>query len=231
MLLEVVMDNNVDYANNGVNDNFVRPLQYAAEPVNERPYHHGNLRTALLAQAERTVRERGVQALSLRELAREVGVSHGAPRRHFPDRQALLDALAEAGFARLRNELRTDVSGAGDEFQARLQATAAAYVRFATRDPALLELMFAGKHRADANAAALTEAADRAFAVMLELIEQGQAEGILEPGEPERVGLVLFATIHGIAALVTGGMIDAGQLDGLVADAIAHFLRGSRAAV
>ena len=61
-----------------------------------RPYHHGNLRQALLDAAERTVRERGVEALSLRELAREVGVSHGAPRRHFPDRQALLDAHDEA---------------------------------------------------------------------------------------------------------------------------------------
>jgi AcrR family transcriptional regulator len=195
--------------------------------VTERPYHHGNLRTALLAQAERTVRERGAQELSLRELAREVGVSHGAPRRHFPDRQALLDALAEAGFARLGAELRSAVDGAGEDFAARLQATAAAYVRFATRDAALLELMFAGKHRADAGT--LHMAADRAFAVLLELIGQGQAEGALERGEPERVGLVLFATIQGIAALVTGGIVQAAQLDELVADAIAHFLRGSRA--
>src|SRR6202790_2944547 len=106
----------------------------------ERPYHHGNLRTALLAQAERTVRERGVQELSLRELARDVGVSHGAPRRHFADRQALLDALAEAGFARLGAELRGAADRAGEDFQARLGATAAAYVRFATRDATLLEL-------------------------------------------------------------------------------------------
>lgn len=193
--------------------------------MTERPYHHGNLRTALLAQAERTVRERGVQELSLRELAREIGVSHGAPRRHFPDRQALLDALAEAGFARLGDELRFAVDSAGHEFQERLQATASAYVRFATRDAALLELMFAGKHGEQSGT--LHEAADRAFAVMLELIEQGQHEGALEGGPSERVGLVLFATIQGIAALVTSGVIEAGQLDGLVADAIAHFLRGS----
>jgi AcrR family transcriptional regulator len=196
--------------------------------VTERPYHHGNLRTALLEQAERTVRDRGVQDLSLRELAREVGVSHGAPRRHFPDRQALLDALAEAGFERLGAQLRAALDEAGEGFQARMQATAAAYVRFATRDAELLELMFAGKHREQSGA--LHDAADRAFAVIIELIEQGQAEGALEPGEPERVGLVLFATIQGIAALVTGGMIDAEQLDELVADATAHFLRGSRAA-
>jgi AcrR family transcriptional regulator len=195
----------------------------------ERPYHHGNLRQALLQQAEQTVRERGVGELSLRELARVLGVSHGAPRRHFPDRQALLDALAEAGFERLGNELHAAADGAGDDFQARLQATAAAYVRFATDDAALLELMFAGKH--GEHSTALDEAANRAFAVMLELINQGQAEGVLEPGPSERVGLVLFATIQGIAALVTGGMIDAGQLDELVSDAIAHFLRGSRTAV
>jgi AcrR family transcriptional regulator len=194
--------------------------------MDERPYHHGKLRAALLAQAERTVREHGVQALSLRELARELGVSHGAPRRHFADRQALLDALAEAGFARLGAELRSALDAAGEDFQERLAATAAAYIRFATRDAALLELMFAGKHR-DASGA-LHVAADRAFAVLFELIEQGQADGALEAGEPERVGLVLFATIQGIAALVTGGMVDAEQLEELVADAIAHFLRGSR---
>jgi AcrR family transcriptional regulator len=121
------------------------------------------------------------------------------------------------------------VEDAGEDFQARLRAIAAAYVRFATRDAALLELMFAGKHRDEAGA--LHEAASRAFAVMLELIEQGQAEGILDRGQPERVGLVLFATIQGIAALITGRMVDAERLDELVADAIEHFLRGSHRVV
>jgi AcrR family transcriptional regulator len=196
--------------------------------MSERPYHHGNLRAALLDAAERTVRERGVQELSLRELARDVGVSHGAPRRHFADRQAVLDALAETGFARLGAELRSAAESAGTDFEARLHATAVAYVRFATRDTALLELMFAGK-KEQANSGRLHEAADRAFSVILELIEQGQAEGLLEPVDPERIGLVLFASVQGAAALVTAGIVESGELDGLVADAIAHFLRGSLA--
>jgi AcrR family transcriptional regulator len=195
----------------------------------ERPYHHGNLRSALLAAAERTVRERGVQSLSLRELAREVGVSHGAPRRHFPDRQALLNALAESGFDRLGSELRAAGAGAGEDFQARLGATATAYIHFAIRDPALLELMFAVKHSEQLET--LPAAAERAFSVMLALIEQGQNEGLLESGDPERVGLVLFATIQGIAALIAGGMVAMEQLDELTNDAIAYFLRGSRTAV
>src|SRR2546421_8587635 len=120
--------------------------------MSTRAYHHGNLRSALLAEAERSVREQGVERLSLRELARQVGVSHGAPRRHFPDRQALLDALAEAGYARLGEELRSAADAAGEDFEPRLHATAAAYVRFATRDAELLELMFAGKHREESGA-------------------------------------------------------------------------------
>jgi AcrR family transcriptional regulator len=190
-----------------------------------RPYHHGSLRSALLEQAERTVRERGVATLSLRELARDIGVSHAAPRRHFPDRQALLDALAEAGFDRLGAELRDAVDTAGDAFEARLHAAAAAYIRFATEDAELLELMFAGKHREPE--VGLDRAAERAFSVMLELILQGQREGALESGDPERVGLVLFATIQGIAALVSSGMVVADQLQWLVPGAIRVFLRGS----
>lgn len=70
-----------------------------------RPYHHGDLRAALLAAAESTLREKGVGALSLRELAREVGVSHAAPGRHFKDKQALLNALALTGYERLGRAL------------------------------------------------------------------------------------------------------------------------------
>jgi AcrR family transcriptional regulator len=194
--------------------------------VPERPYHHGNLRAALLAQAELTLRENGLDGLSLRELARQVGVSHGAPRRHFADRQALLDALAESGFARLGAELRAALDDAGEDYEARLRATATAYVRFAISDAALLELMFTGKHRQQSGA--LAEAADRAFSVILDLIREGQAGGVLEPGEPERIGLLLFATVQGIAALVSGGIVDPEELDGVVADAIGRFLHGPR---
>src|SRR6201993_4785836 len=111
----------------------------------DRPYHHGNLRVALLAEAERTLREEGIDRLSLRDLARQAGVSHAAPRRHFADRQALLDALAVAGFLRLSDELRAAIEHAGDDYEAQLRAAAIAYIGFATRDAALLELMFTAK--------------------------------------------------------------------------------------
>ncbi|HEX3802129.1 MAG TPA: TetR/AcrR family transcriptional regulator [Solirubrobacteraceae bacterium] len=192
-----------------------------------RPYHHGNLREALLAQAEQTIRQRGVAALSLRELARDAGVSHGAPRRHFPDRQALLDALALVGFQRLGSELRAAVEQAPPDFPAQLRAAARAYIGFATQDAELLELMFAGKH--GEHAAALEQAADDAFAVMLELILRGQADGVLPPGDPERVGLVHLASIQGIASLLNGGMVRPEQVEWLVDGAVGQFLAAATA--
>src|SRR5581483_5340290 len=119
--------------------------------------------------------------------------------RHFPDRQALLDALAGEGFERLGTELRAAADGAGEEFEPRLRAIGSAYIRFATEDAALLDL-----------------------------IEQGQREGVLEKGEAKRVGLVLFATIQGIASLVSAGLVEPGDVNGLIADATERFLRGSR---
>jgi AcrR family transcriptional regulator len=187
-----------------------------------RPYHHGNLREALLDQAQQTLRQRGVAALSLRELAREAGVSHAAPRRHFPDRQALLDALALAGFDRLGSDLRAAVEEAPTDFPAQLRAADRAYIEFATEDANLLELMFAGKH--GEHAEELEQAAQDAFAVMLELILRGQGEGVLPSGDPERVGLVHLASIQGIASLLNGGMVRPEQVEWLVDDAVGQFL-------
>jgi AcrR family transcriptional regulator len=189
--------------------------------VDDRPYHHGHLRATLLAAAERTLRDDGIDALSLRELAREAGVSHAAPRRHFPDRQALLDALAEAGFARLGDEVRAAIDDAGSSYQARLHAAAAAFVRFATRDAALMELMFAAKNAADS--AGTQEAAARLFGVIGDLIGEGQQAGELPAGDPYRLQLLFGATLQGIAVMVSSGRIEPGQADTLISDAIVLF--------
>jgi AcrR family transcriptional regulator len=206
----------------------------------DRPYHHGHLRAALLGEAERTLREQGIDALSLRDLARQAGVSHAAPRRHFADRQALLDALAASGFARLDDEVRAAIDAAGEDYQARLRAVATAYVRFAIRDAALLELMFTAKSAAPGaeNAApgannagppaALREASERLFTTVGDLIRQGQQTGELPAGDPERLLLLLVATVQGIAALTASGRVRADQTDALIAGAVALFTRGQR---
>ena len=114
------------------------------------------------------------------------------------------------------------------DFDGRLLAFARAYVGFATDHAALLELMFAGKHRPGA-APSLREAADRAFEAPLMLIVDAQARGDVVPGDPERVALVAFAAAHGIAALANNQMLPgAAGLDDLLEAAVERLVLGLR---
>jgi AcrR family transcriptional regulator len=190
-----------------------------------RPYHHGSLPDALLDAGERSLEEFGVDQLSLRELARMVGVSHAAPRTHFPDRQALLEALAERGFARLNTELQAAYDSSAATFDARLRATMNAYVTFASRSPGLLELMFALKPRSDA--AGLQSMAADALSMVPRLIEEGTIAGVLASADPSRSALLLAATIRGIVGLVTSDSIRPEDLDSLISHAATTFIRGN----
>ncbi|MET0693827.1 MAG: TetR/AcrR family transcriptional regulator [Propionibacteriaceae bacterium] len=191
----------------------------------DRPYHHGDLRSALLTRAEHTLRESGVDGLSLRELARDIGVSHAAPRRHFRDKAALLDALATEGFHRLGKALERATHTEQESFVAMLTDVAVSYVQFATESPALLELMFTSKHGADASAE-LHAAAGATFSQLEALVSRGQQQGELIDGDLELIGTVLFATLQGITSLANTQMVDRSALDQLTAYAVQSLLTG-----
>jgi AcrR family transcriptional regulator len=196
-------------------------------PTTARRYHHGNLRAELLARAELTLARSGVDGLSLRELAREIGVSHAAPRQHFRDRQALLDALAERGFARLGGELNTAMGAAEGNFAARLVIFAQAYVRFASAEPALVDLMYASLHRPGADPR-LREANDRAFAAPIALIARAWAAREIVADDPDRVAMAVLAVLQGLVALVTTGLIGDRPVDDVVAGTIGTLVHGLR---
>jgi AcrR family transcriptional regulator len=187
-------------------------------------YHHGDLRAALLAQAEATLRVSGVDGLSLRELARAVGVSHGAPRRHFEDKAALLEALVAEGFHRLGYTLAAAAEPDDREFVAVLKDVAIAYVRFAADNPALVDLMSWSRYLADASDA-LVRAREVSFAPVRRLVETGQSTGALAPGEVRRIGTLMFATLHGLATMANNKMIDPLD-DQLISDAVNSMLTG-----
>lgn len=174
--------------------------------MTEGPYHHGNLRAALLERAEAVLAESGADGLSLRALARDLGVSHAAPARHFRDRQALLDALAVSGFTRL-NELLSSQAQAAGPVTERLADLGRAYVDFAVTHAPLLNLMFTVKH-ADDSSAELKELGHRSLDTTAELLSQGQREGSVREGDPARLAQVAFSTLHGLAALALGSLLD-----------------------
>ncbi|MFD5258499.1 TetR/AcrR family transcriptional regulator [Streptomyces bobili] len=189
-----------------------------------RPYHHGDLRAALLESAERTLREKGVGSLSLRELARETGVSHAAPGRHFKDKQALLDALALAGYDRMAAAMDAAHDPALP-LQPRLTALARGYLTFATENAELLALMYARKHEPEA-AEQMAAAVDRTVGAFERVIADAQRHGEIIEGDPEQLTLFTGAALHGLAALTAGGMLDETAVLAMTDDLIRVLLHG-----
>ncbi|MEU8782527.1 TetR/AcrR family transcriptional regulator [Streptomyces sp. NPDC048637] len=189
-----------------------------------RRYHHGDLRAALLTRAEQTLREKGPGALSLRELARDLGVSHAAPSRHFKDKQALLDALALAGFGRLHETLAASRE-AGETFADRLGGLVRAYVDFAIAHAELLDLMYTVKHDPAASEALIT-AAHRLGAMAQEVVAEGQRDGEVREGPVDRIALPVFTTLHGFASFAMSSVLSAEEVASGLDAVIAYMLRG-----
>ena len=169
--------------------------------IEEAPYHHGRLRSAVLAAAERTLATSGVDGLSLRQLAKDVGVSHAAPRYHFKDKQALLDALAIEGFSRLSQAI-ADAADPALPLRPRTEAMVHAYVRFATANQELYSVMLSSKHHPQASES-LQQAAATGMQAAVALIADGQHQGVFRPGDPYTLALATSAHIHGMATLLS----------------------------
>ncbi|MCS0603606.1 TetR/AcrR family transcriptional regulator [Streptomyces sp. LP11] len=177
----------------------------------EGSYHHGNLRSALLEQAEVVLARSGVAGLSLRGLARDLGVSHAAPTRHFRDRQAVLDALVVTGFTDLNRRMRA-AAGTSGSVEERLGELGRVYVRFATERAALLGLMFAAKHEEDPGEE-LQRLGHLSLEIAAGLLAEAQQAGVVRPGDPVRLAQVAFSAVHGLAALAVGGLLDDTPVD------------------
>lgn len=164
----------------------------------KRPYHHGDLRNALLDAARAILEEESLGALSLRAVARRAGVSHAAPYRHFPNHEALLVELALEGFAELRGDIAEAVHAPGAKAD-RISNAGAAYMRFVARRAALARLMFGPQLPNREAFPQLAEAAD------------GIGDEIGKALDDSALGLAVWAAVHGLAMLVLENVIDLGQ--------------------
>lgn len=160
----------------------------------EKPYHHGALRAALLAAGEEELAEKGVEAFSLRSVAKRAGVSHAAPAHHFGDTGGLLTALAAEGFRRFQDTLAAREAGATNAREKAIRA-GLGYLEFAIVRPALFRLIFTSV-RPDFDAPDLVQASDAAYRHLVELVSA--------LGGDETDVVALWATSHGIADLAAG---------------------------
>ncbi len=171
----------------------------------ERGYHHGNLREALIQAARQLIAEKGPAGFTFADAARSAGVSPAAPYRHFRDREALLADVAREGFTRFEAMLTTGwAAGKPDPITA-FHNVGRAYLAFARSEPAYYAAMFESGLPPDLNPE-LRAAADRAFAVLRGTAEQLAA--LLPSGKRPpalMMSLHLWSMAHGIASLFGRG--------------------------
>jgi AcrR family transcriptional regulator len=201
-------------------------------PRTAQPYHRENLEGLLIAKAAEIVAERGIEALSLRELGRLANVSRSAPYHYFADKSALLYRVGEEGFRALSGRIAQAFADVDDPLtQLRLGLTG--YVRFAEEQPHFFRLMFADVLRRDVLADPLADdariafsspAAAEAFGMLYQGVLRLQQGRTLRAGDPLLVLNVFWAFAHGVAVLALGGhlklkdsvdVLDAG-LDALI---------------
>jgi len=170
----------------------------------QRPPRSDDPRRAILDASLSLISEGGIGALSMREVARRAGVTHGAPYHHFEDRAAVLAAIAHEGFGFLERGMRSAVAAAGDPI-ARFEAAGRAYFEFALAFPAHFRVMFRPE-LADSGAVPTKDASSTgAFGVLLEVVAACQAAGIAKGLDPKALVLTGWSTAHGLAALWIDG--------------------------
>ena len=181
------------------------------------PYHHGNLRDALVEAAVEVVREGGPEALSLRELARRVGVSHAAAYRHFADREALVDAVAERALEALTAAMERGLAEVDDDdpvrrARRRLHATGAGYVEFAIAETGLFRLLFTaypdppeGKDGGKEGGKDSGEVGEDPYGMLNAALDDLVDVGYLRPDVRLGADVTCWSAVHGFAVLNVEG--------------------------
>jgi AcrR family transcriptional regulator len=201
------------------------PRKPARKPSSR--YHHGDLRRALVEEAARTMRDRGIDRLTLRAVGQRLGVSRSALYRHFADKSSLLAAVAREGFQTFRRDLvdAWETAGGG---RTGFQAMGAAYVRFARVNPSHYRVMFGGFRDLSARDPELAADAAAAFQVLVDALVSLQRSGLMRSDDPQELGRFIWATVHGVAMLAIDGQLgpEPSAADALVTLVIERLARG-----
>lgn len=179
-----------------------------ADNTERSDYHHGDLRQALIDSALDLVEEYGLSNLSLRKIARRVGVTHSAPYRHFEDKGELVAAMAEAGFDELHDYMTRERDREDGPPTEKLYALGLAYVLFAVDRPNHFRVMFGPEVRDERPYPSLAEARDAAFDLLHRAVESCQKAELIREGETQRHARTCWTLVHGIASLYVNGLID-----------------------
>lgn len=176
------------------------PLTDDMASTDKQTYHHGELPEVLMALAVQAIEAKGTEALSLRALAREAGVSATAPYRHFPSKSGLLADIATQGFIKLRAAMSVRLAE-HDNIDERVIAMGLSYIDFAVENPVPYKLMFGSVLADFSEFEMLQEAAQESYTQLLDELRRLIKERALDI-TPLELGGVVWSGVHGMASLM-----------------------------
>lgn len=180
-----------------------RRRQGPKKSLNKR-YHHGDLRQALIDKTLKLLKKKPADQVSVADVARAVGVSSGAPYRHFKDRDALLAEVAAIGFDRLRERMEVEMAPYPLGEIDRVIAAGYAYIRFSAENPDLFDAMW-GSARIKENYPVASEAGGLCYGSFIETLSRAMAAHGFGDRDPVAFGAPLWTMVHGYASLVIAG--------------------------
>jgi AcrR family transcriptional regulator len=185
------------------------------------PYHHGNLRHALIAEGRRALEEIGVHELGLRYLARMVGVSEAAPSRHFAGKEGLLAAIAADGFRELAAR-RAEILTSADDNLTKTYRMMRTYLEFARRHKGLFNLMIGPRLLARDGYPELAEESSKSFRLFSTCVEKLALEYGWEESTLPLVTHAAWSTEHGLAMLIVSDRVPRSDFPIVVEDMIQY---------
>ena len=165
-------------------------------------YHHGNLKEALISAGLEILSKKGIEGLSLRNVAKQIGVSHTAPYNHFHNKQDLLAAISAAGHKQLHIVLLEAYQNFKNTPKDLVTEIAWAYLQFALQNPDKFKLMFSGALEVEENHPEFEEITQKTISLFEEIIRYCQSCGALEEGNVYKIAITLWSSVHGFTMLV-----------------------------
>ena len=179
-------------------------------------YHHGDLRAKIIEEALSWIAQESIVSLSLRRIARRIGVSHNAPYRHFPDKESLLVAIAEIGFEQLYQALQEALEDSPKSDQKKVEILGVTYINYAVNHQAYYRVMFSDLNIEYQKYPDLKQISEKAFDVLFNAIKAGQKNKAFVAEDSLKLARVCWSLVHGVSMLVIDSQLIALDSDSIL---------------
>ncbi len=174
-------------------------------------YHHGDLKTEFVKTGLKILREQGIDALSLREIARRVGVTATAAYRHFNDKNHIINELIVEIYNLLAEVLKKSINDISNDPYGGFGKLCWSYISFALKYPNYIKIIFREQH--DNSSHSILESSQEVAKIWLSLVIKNQKEGRFREDDPRKIHLAIWSIIQGIVILFVNKQLPGIQED------------------